>query len=120
MGSKFQDLEVWKFSKEFYLKLNPLLKKFPYHEKNNLVIQLNRSALSISNNIAEGSGRGSDKSLKYFLQIAFGSAKETENMLIISKELGYLEEKDFNFFTEELEKIQKMLFVFMRGLDENR
>ena len=107
MGHQFQDLEVWKKSVELYIKLVPLLKNFPTYEKDCLISQIIRATLSIPNNIAEGSGRQSDKNLKYFLYIALGSSKEVENMLFISRRLNYLDEKMFNEINFDLDLIQK-------------
>jgi len=63
---------------------------FPDFEKFNLVSQINRSAVSIPSNIAEGKGRGSDKEFRQFLYVARGSLCELRTQLELSRRLGYM------------------------------
>ena len=63
---------------------------FPEIEKFNLISQINRCAVSIPSNIAEGKGRNSDKEFKQFLYIARGSLFELRTQLELSRRLGYL------------------------------
>ena len=63
----------------------------PYFEKKGLCDQLQRAAVSISSNIAEGSARTSDSEFAHFLDIALGSAYEVETQLLISKNVGYID-----------------------------
>ncbi len=63
---------------------------FPDCEKFNLVSQINRSAVSIPSNIAEGKGRGSDKEFRQFLYVARGSLYELRTQLELSRRLGYM------------------------------
>ncbi len=120
MGHNFQELMVWQKSAEFYTQLIYLLKNFPDYEKNCLVPQITRATLSISNNIAEGSGRQSDKNLIYFLYIALGSSKEVESMLAISKKLNYLNEFEFNQLNLKLDEIEKMLFGLIKTINSSK
>ena len=116
MGKQFQELEVWRKSSDFYIKLVSIIKDFPLYKKHCIIDQIMRATLSISNNIAEGSGRNSNKNLVYFLYLSFGSAKEVESMLLISRRLNYLSEKDFNELNLELIAIEKMLFSFIKSI----
>ena len=68
-------------------------------------------AVSISSNIAEGAGRRSKKEFANFLGFSYGSACELETQLLIAKNLEYLKENDFNTLFNELNEIQKMLYV---------
>jgi len=114
----FKDLSVWRKAVNFYAKLSPVFSRFPPSEKNCIVPQLQRACLSISNNLAEGCGRGSTKNLKYFFYISLGSAKEVENMLYISKELDYLSQNELEEFISLVQEIEKMIFCFLKNIRE--
>lgn len=104
-----RDLTVWKKSillvKEFYLKSN----SFPAEERYGLTSQMRRAAVSIPSNIAEGYARKSDKDLLRFLSIALGSASEFETQLIISHDIDYLTDTDFDKMHNLVIEILKML-----------
>ena len=82
--------------------------------------QLRRSCASIPTNIAEGCGRSGDAELGRFLQIAMGSASETEYHLILANELGYLNSNDYESLNGELTEIKRMLNAFIQKLRANR
>lgn len=92
--------------KEVYL----LTKNFPSDEKFGLVQQIQRSCISIPSNIAEGSGRNSDKDFTRFLDIAFSSSFELETQIILSFELKYITEDDFNKIKTLISEVQKMIY----------
>lgn len=94
-----------------------LTKQFPKSELYNLVAQINRSAVSIPSNIAEGAGRGSNKDFLNFLSYAQGSAYELNTQLLLSKELGFIEEDDFLQIEQDLDEIQKMNFSLQKKLN---
>ena len=81
----FTKLTVWEKSMELVEVVYKLTKNFPDNEKFNLVSQINRSAVSIPSNIAEGKGRNSDKEFKQFLYIARGSLFELRTQLELSR-----------------------------------
>ena len=81
---------------------------FPDSEKFGLISQINRAAVSIPSNIAEGAGRNSDKEFIQFLSIAQASSFELETQLIISKNLNYLSVEDLDQLTIQIEEVQKM------------
>lgn len=105
----YKDLIVWQKSVALVTSIYSITKDFPTEEKFGIVSQLNRSAVSIPSNIAEGYGRQSSKNYLQFLKIARGSAMETETLLIISKNLNYINDSDFEKTTNELEEVSKML-----------
>jgi four helix bundle protein len=84
--------------------------KLPHQEKYILISQINKCAVSIPSNIAEGCGRNSSKEYIYFLSIAQGSAFELETQLIICQELNYANREDLESVFSTLLEIQKMLF----------
>jgi four helix bundle protein len=86
-----------------------LTRSFPRDEVYGLTSQVRRSSASIGANIAEGCGRRSDGEMSRFLQIARGSASETEYHLLLAKDLGFLSEDDFRKTEQRVVEVQRML-----------
>ena len=112
----YNELKVWKKSIDLTYTVYQELKEFPSEEKFGLISQFRRCAVSIPSNIAEGSGRNSDKELIHFLGIANGSAFELETQLIISEKLNYLSKEALDKMRSELTEIQKMIYGFIQKL----
>lgn len=112
----FRKLDVWCKSIDLVEAVYRTTCSFPESEKLNLISQINRAAISIPSNIAEGCGRQTDTSFHYFLSIALGSAYELETQFILSKRLGYLSEESFQKIQNNLVEIQKMIAGLMRKL----
>lgn len=96
----YKDLKVWEKSHEFTLRIYEITKTFPKEELYSLRNQLRRSAASIPANIAEGCGKNSQLEFAHFLNIALGSANETEYYLVLSKDLKYLSVEELNFYSK--------------------
>ena len=79
----FRDLNVWKKAHALTLAAYKVSRSFPKEELFTLTSQMRRAAGSISANIAEGCGRGSDPEFSRFLQVAMGSASELEYHLLL-------------------------------------
>ena len=105
----FEKLEVWKLSTEFTLKVYEVTKDFPDAEKFGMTNQLRRAAVSIPNNLAEGSGRTSAKDKAKFTQIAFGSLMECLNLIILSNKLHYLDDDIIGSLRNNIDIIAKKL-----------
>jgi four helix bundle protein len=105
----FEKLAVWIEAKEFSKLIYEITTKFPDTEKFGLLSQLRRASLSITSNIAEGSTRRSYKDKAHFTTLAFSSAVEVLNHLIISFELDYISEDDYLKLREMLESITNKL-----------
>ena len=80
----FKELRVWKEAIELAKLVYKTFAQFPPDEKYGLKSQVNRAAVSVPSNIAEGSGRGSNKEFAQFLKIAIGSAFEIETQMILA------------------------------------
>ncbi|CAH8295403.1 four helix bundle protein [Mariniflexile fucanivorans] len=88
------DLDVWKYSMNLVEDIYKLSSKFPDDERYGLTSQIRRAAISIPSNIAEGSGRKSDKELIQFISIALGSLTELETQYLIAIKLKYVDKND--------------------------
>ena len=105
----FRTSNVWQKSHTLTLLVYKATKDFPKEELFGITSQLRRSVVSIPTNIAEGCGRGSDKDFKRFVQIAMGSASESEYLILLSKDLNYISDKEFDILILEIQEIKKML-----------
>ena len=105
----FEKLEVWQESISLTKMIYNLTKKFPSEEKFGLISQLRRATVSVASNLAEGTSRKTNKDKAYFTTIAFSSSMEVLNQLIISKELLFISNKDYNLARIKIEKISNML-----------
>jgi four helix bundle protein len=105
----FEKLDVWKDAKDFVVKIYRLTEVYPNDEKFGLVHQIRRASLSLTNNIAEGTSRRTNKEKIRFIEIAFSSLMEVLNCLIISKELNLIEENIFLELRTDVEKISNKL-----------
>lgn len=106
----YKDLVVWQKSIELVSDIYRIISDFPGNERYGLTSQMRSSAVSISSNIAEGSGRKSNKELANFLSISLGSQYELETQLIISQNLGLLSENSVSAVFERLSEIQKITY----------
>lgn len=114
MGN-FKKLRVWQAAKELAVKIyrltqNPLFKKdFGFKD------QIQRAAVSIPSNIAEGDELGTDKlSIRHFC-IAKGSSAELMTQLIIANEIGYVDPSTAELLVDECDKISSMLTKLIRA-----
>ena len=114
---RFKELKVWNESMLLSKEVYRYCRMLPDHERYGLISQIQRSAVSISSNIAEGSGRDSKKSFSYFIQIAIASSFELETQLLLSKDI-YTEVNDdkYNKLCTHLTVVQKMLVNFRKYL----
>lgn len=101
----FEKLEVWQNAKNLTLFIYGITKLFPVGEQYGISSQLKRSSSSIATNIAEGTSRNTPKEKSRFLTIAYSSATETLNHLIIAKELNFISEESYIVSRQNIEKI---------------
>jgi len=113
---QFKELLIWKKSRSFCSKIYSITTTFPSEEKFGIINQLRRAAVSIPSNIAEGSSRNSNKDFARFLEIAIGSAYEVETQLLISSDLGFINEENTTELINLLEEITKMTSRFRATL----
>lgn len=116
LSHTFKNLRVWKSAHELVLGIYKVTKKFPTSEKYGLTAQVRRSAVSIATNIVEGYKRRSDKDFAHFLNISDSSLEETKYHLLLSHDLKYLKENEYNHLSMEADRIGKMLSRFQERL----
>ena len=123
MGS-YRDLLAWQKSIILAKSIYKLTADYPSDERFGLVNQMRRCSVSISSNIAEGFGRGSDNELVHFLYISLGSSNELDTQLTISFELLFIDEERFKEITRLNNEVNKMLssLIYRRknGLDQTQ
>ena len=107
--NSFRTLKVYVQAKELVKQVYELLKKFPREEQYALCDQLRRAVISIPSNIAEGSGRNSQKDQAHFYSIAYGSLMETFSQLDVAFDLGYIRQEEFNQLESLINEEAKML-----------
>ncbi|MGB9883620.1 MAG: four helix bundle protein [Microgenomates group bacterium] len=110
---KIEDIFVWNKAKELTIKIYKSIKSvrdFSFKD------QIQRAAVSIMNNIAEGYERGGNKELKHFLFVAKGSCGELRSMLHLALELNYISKDEFNSLYNLSLEISKMLSGFIKTL----
>jgi len=110
----FENLAVWQKSMELVELVYALTSTFPKYEKFGLISQINRSAISIPSNIAEGKGRGSDKEFKQFLYISRGSLFELRTQLEIARRLKYI--KGDKKLKDKIVEVESMLNTLINKL----
>ena len=112
--SSFQELKVWQKAHKLLLLIVEEINRFPVNIKGKIISQqILRSASSIGANIAEGFGRRQGKEMEHFFLIAKGSASETENWLLVSKDLGFMTTENFLGLESLCQEVTKMLGTFV-------
>ncbi len=115
----FRNLKVWQNSHQLVMKIYSYTHKFPKEEIYGLTSQIRRSSISVSSNIAEGCGRGSDSDFARFVQIAIGSASELEYQVFLAYKLGYFTNTEYQELSENIETIKKMLTTLKKKLKQS-
>ena len=105
----FHNYKVWQDAVDFATLIYNTTAQLPWFEKKGLCDQLQRAVVSISSNIAEGAGRPTDSDFAHFLDQSLGSANEVETQLLISRNLKYITEEQYNLLMLNLTGIQKQL-----------
>src|SRR5574337_543034 len=109
----FRDLVVWQKSRDFSVEI---YKTFAEVRDFSFRDQIQRAAISIPNNIAEGYARKSDKAFRNFLFISKGSAAEVESMLSVAVRLDYISPERQVLLTSKVHELYKLLNGFIKKL----
>lgn len=120
MAKNPRELEIWKLSYELVLDFYKITDKFPEDESNNLTSQIRRAAVSIPLNIAEGCSRQTKRSFMQFLQYAYGSGKELDVLLMLSRDIGYITNEKYDDMFFKLEVLMKKMWKFMKFVNREK
>lgn len=117
MPFMFENLQVYQKAVDFAERTASHTESFPrgYYF---LVDQLNRAALSIATNLAEGNGRFTKPDRKNFFTIARGSVQECVPLIEVSRRRGFISDADHSSLKSQLEEIAKMISGLINGLDK--
>src|SRR4029077_1460198 len=114
----YRDLQVWNKAHNLTLELYRVSRGFPREEVYGVTSQLRRAAVSIGANLAEGCGRRTSTELARFVRIAMGSASELDYHLLLSRDLGFINDNDFARSAVDLTEVRKMLTSFLSSVEE--
>ncbi|PSO43285.1 four helix bundle protein [Candidatus Saccharibacteria bacterium QS_5_54_17] len=106
---KFTDLNAWQESHNLALNIYRITDLFPKKETFGLSSQMQRCAVSVSSNIAEGFNRFSKKEKAQFYSIALGSVSELQSQLLLAKDLNYASQEDCNQLLGDIETVRKLI-----------
>jgi|LFRM01.1.fsa_nt_gb four helix bundle protein len=109
MVKSYKDLTVWQKSMDMVVDVYALTKSFPHSEVFGLASQMQRAAVSIPSNVAEGCERGTQGDFARFLSIASGSVAELETQILVATKLGYLTPESIGPVLSLCDEIGKML-----------
>jgi len=113
---RFEKLEVWQEARAINRTIYRLTRKFPDYEMFAMTSQIRRAAISVSSNIAEGSGRNSDKDFAHFLEQAYGSLMETASLCYLALDEDYVSEPELNPVFDDFEKTAKRIVSLNHSL----
>ena len=120
MTYKFESVMAWQKAHAFVLEVYRCTKNYPDEEKYGLTSQFRRAAISIEANIAEGYKKLSKNDKLRFFNISQGSIEECRDYIILSRDLGYVNEDQFMRLYNALESSSKMLMLYCEGIINNK
>lgn len=111
---------MWGMAHQLTLAVYKITTGFPREERFGLTRQLRRCSASIGANIAEGCGKRGNAEFQRFLQIAAGSASETDYYLLLSHDLGFLDIKQYQDIAQKLGHLRRMLTSLLQKVETER
>jgi four helix bundle protein len=113
---RFEDLEIWQLARGLAVRLHKLAGKLDERKFFRYSEQLRAAALSLTNNIAEGSGSTHDKEFVQFLNIARRSLFEDASMLLVFESLGLFTAEDIDELLTDCDHLSRKITNFSRAL----
>ena len=118
MAQAVEDIKVWHKAIALSVEIYKLTETFPSHERYGLSSQLQRAAVSVASNIAEGRGRLNNREFRQFLGMAQGSNYEVKTQLLIARELGLGSSERVQQAQKLNEEVGRMLNAFIATVSE--
>ena len=115
----YKELNVWKKGIEIVNRIYEITERFPHKENYGLSSQMQRAAVSISSNIAEGFVRGHTAEYRQYLRVALGSCAELDTQLVIVGEREYTSQTEILSIQKELEYESRMITNLIKSLMQN-
>ena len=119
MAYTFKDIVAWQKSYDYCLYVYKVSANFPEFERFGLRSQFTRAAVSITANIAEGYKKLSRQDKLRFLNISQGSLEECRNYNLLSRDLGYISDEEYNILEEKIEIASKFINSYCNGIIKN-
>lgn len=114
----FEKLEVWQNARKLVKEIYIISRSFPEEEKFGITNQIRRATAGISANIAEGISRNSNKDKAKFINIAYSTSIEVINFLILSWDLGFIDQEKYLELREKTELITNQLNSFYKKVNQ--
>ncbi len=116
MGQTFQNILAWQKAYDFVLDVYKYTKSFPESEKYGVISQFRRAAVSIIANIAEGYKKMGKADKLRFMNISQGSLEECRCYVILSRDLGYIDNEVYNILYSKIEEASKLLNGYCKAM----
>jgi four helix bundle protein len=116
----FHDLQVWQLSMQLATDIYRLVRQLPAAEQFGLSLQMRRAAVSISSNIAEGSGYGKSRRNIHHIRIALGSDLEVQTQLVLVERLGLATPEQVRPLLDRASEIGRMLNGLIKSLEQHQ
>ena len=106
----YEKLNVWRDAHRLALDVYVLTRKFPDDERFGLISQIQRAAVSVPTNIAEGAGRRTPADFRRFLDISAGSSNEIEVCALLAHDFGWIEAEESDSIQKQVKSIRRQLY----------
>ncbi len=113
---RFEKLEAWQMARRLNRAVYQATVGFPKNEQFGLTSQLRRASVSVSSNIAEGSGRNSDADFSHFLEIAYASLMEVVSQLYLALDENYLDQSTFDSMANQSQTLAAKIAALSKSL----
>ena len=119
MSNSFTDIKAWQYAHQFVIDVYKHTRMFPDTERYGLCSQFQRAAVSIAANIAEGYKKLSKADKLRFFNISQGSLEECRYYVLLSRDLGYIDNGIFDNLNSEIEKVSWYINAYCKGIINN-
>jgi four helix bundle protein len=113
---RFEKLNVWQDARVLNRTVYSLTRKFSADELFAMTSQIRRASISVASNIAEGSGRNSDKDFAHYLEQSYGSLMEVASLFYLAHDEEYVAEADVDPLLDDMEKLARSVASLNRSL----
>ena len=115
----FQNIFAWQKAHDFTKLVYSITRHFPEDERFGITSQFRRAAVSIGANIAEGYKKLSKADKLRFMNISEGSMAECMNYILLSFDLGYINDEEFRLLTQSIDEVGRLLTAYCNGIINN-